>query len=387
MASLQAAWQQGSGASRVKNKLISKLRKALGGGLLPGAYYAMMRLLWLALFKLRKADSSAPKVTLVVPVYNVEKFLADCLRSARAQSYSNFEIIAVNDGATDRSAEILQNFSAKTPNLRIVTQHNQGLGAARNSGVAAASADTEFLMFLDSDDLLPIGAIKRFVEQALETESKLVVGKAVCFYGVRYFDRTSTAKFFKKNLSQVTLDQHPEFLGDATSWNKLYAFDFWKQHNFAFPVGVWFEDMTLVSTAYLAAGKFDVLKTKSYFWRVRAEGESISKRTKELKSLQDRLLSIEQINKILGRAIEKGLIGDHVLESYLGRVISMDLQLYVPAIAETDDEFFNELKTRAGKVLKQADETVWAKATGKHRAAVWAAIHGTREQTLAQLQA
>lgn len=370
----------------MKAQLISRLRKVLGAGVVPTAYYLFMRLIWWLRFRIRQHDQALPKVTVVVPVYNVEQFLADCLRSARSQNYGNFEIIAVNDGATDRSAEILQNFAAATSNLRIVTQHNQGLGAARNSGVAAASADTKYLMFLDSDDLMPVGAIKRFVDQAVSTGSKLVVGKAVCFYGVRYFDRTSTAKFFKRNLEQANLDAHPEFLGDATSWNKLYDFDFWREHKFAFPVGVWFEDMTLVCTAYLAAQKFDVLKAKSYFWRVRAEGESISKRTKELKSLQDRLLSIEQIFKILNRAIDKGLIGKHVIASYLGRVISMDLQLYVPAIAETDDEFFNEFKTRASAVLASADEAIWANATGKHRAAVWAAIHGTREQTIKQLQ-
>ena len=368
------------------NGVLAKIRKLLGSGFVPAVYYLSLRLIWWLQFRSRKVDASLPKVTLVVPVYNVEQFLADCLRSARAQGYGNFEIIAVNDGATDRSAEILQNFAAKTSNLRIVTQHNQGLGAARNSGVAAASEDTKFLMFLDSDDLMPVGAIKRFVDQATSTGSKLVVGKAVCFYGVRYFDRTSTAKFFKQNLAQTNLDEHPEFLGDATSWNKLYDFDFWRAHKFAFPVGVWFEDMTLVCTAYLAAGHFDVLKSKSYFWRVRAEGESISKRTKEIKSLQDRLLSIEQINKILIRAVEKGLIGQHVLASYLGRVISMDLQLYAPAIAETEEEFFNEFKTRAGAVLANADEAIWASATGKHRAVVWAAIHGTREQTIKQLQ-
>ena len=358
----------------------------LGSGLLPASYYLVMRLVWWFSFKARGHDPSAPKVTLVIPVYNVEQFLADAIRSARAQNYPNFEIIAVNDGATDGSAEILQRFAAKTENLRIVTQHNQGLGAARNAGVAAAN-DTDYLMFLDSDDLLPLGAMKRFVAQAQSTGSKLVVAKAVCFYGVRYFDRTSTASFFKKNLSKTNLNEHPEFLGDATSWNKLYNFEFWKQHKFAFPVGVWFEDMTLVCTAYLASQSFDVLSSPGYFWRVRAEGESISKRTKELKSLQDRLLSIEQINKILLRACEKGLIERHVVDSHLTRVISMDLQLYTAALAETDEEFFNEFKTRAGKVLKGADESIWAAATGKHRAIVWAAINGSREQTLKLLSA
>lgn len=362
------------------------IRRVLGSGFVPTAYYLVMRLVWWLSFKARGENPAVPKVTLVIPVYNVEQYLADALRSARAQNYQNFEIIAVNDGATDGSAEILQKFAATTSNLRIVTQHNQGLGAARNAGVNAAT-DTDYLMFLDSDDLLPLGAMKRFVEQAQATGSKLVVAKAVCFYGVRYFDRTSTGKFFAKNIAQTNLNEHPEFLGDATSWNKLYSFEFWREHKFAFPVGVWFEDMTLVCTAYLASEKFDVLKNAGYFWRVRAEGESISKRTRELKSLQDRLLSIEQINKILLRACDKGLIERHVVDSHLMRVISMDLQLYTAALAETDEEFFNEFKTRAGRLLKGADESIWSAATGSHRAVVWAAVNGSRDQVLKLLAA
>ncbi|MFM6977707.1 MAG: glycosyltransferase family 2 protein [Micrococcales bacterium] len=356
----------------------------MASGLLPGLYYSIARLFWWFAFRLAQRDETQPKVTVVVPVYNVEQYLADCLRSIRAQNYKNFEIIAVNDGATDGSAAILQKFAATTRNLRIVTQHNQGLGAARNAGVAAAQ-NTDYLMFVDSDDLLPLAAISRYVKQAQSSGSKLVVGKTVCFYGMRFFARTSTAKFFTRNLTATDLNHNPEFLGDATSWNKLYAFDFWQQHKLAFPNGVWYEDMTLVCTAYLAAGKFDVLKAPSYFWRVRAEGESLSKRTREFKALQDRLLSIEQIDKILKRAIEKGLIEKHVHDSYLTRIISMDLQLFVGEIPETDEQYFNEFKSRAGAVLAEADESVWANATGAKRAAVWVAAHGNRDQVVQQL--
>lgn len=365
--------------------MISRIRKALASGILPGIYYSIARLFWWFSFRIAQRDESQPKVTVVVPVYNVEQYLADCLRSIRAQNYKNFEIIAVNDGATDGSAAILQKFAATTKNLRIVTQHNQGLGAARNSGINAAQ-NTDYLMFVDSDDLLPLAAISRYVKQAQRSGSKLVVGKTVCFYGMRFFARTSTARFFKNDITATNLNQNPEFLGDATSWNKLYSFDFWQQHKFTFPTGVWYEDMTLVCTAYLAAGSFDVLKAPSYFWRVRAEGESLSKRTKELKALQDRLLSIEQIDKILKRAVEKGLIEQKVHDSYLTRIISMDLQLFVDAIPETDTQYFEEFKTRASAVLAAADEAIWANATGSKRAAVWVAVHGTREQLIQQLQ-
>ena len=366
--------------------MIGRIRKALAGGALPAIYYSIARLVWWFSFRLSQRDDSLPKVTIVVPVYNVEQYLADCLRSILAQNYKNFEIIAVNDGATDGSAAILQKFAAVTSKLRIVTQHNQGLGAARNAGVAAAQ-NTDYLMFVDSDDLLPLAAVSRYVKQAQSSGAKLVVGKTVCFYGMRFFARTSTAKFFTNNLTATDLNQHPEFLGDATSWNKLYDFKFWQEHKLAFPTGVWYEDMTLVCTAYLAAGSFDVLKAPSYFWRVRAEGESLSKRTRELKALQDRLLSIEQIHKILKRAIEKGLIEHKVLESYLTRIISMDLQLFIGEIPDTDQAYFDEFKNRASAVLAEADESVWANASGAKRAAVWVGVHGTREQVIQQLEA
>jgi glycosyltransferase involved in cell wall biosynthesis len=356
----------------------------LATGPIPNAHFAILRLMWWLSFKTKKTNQALPKVTVVIPVYNVEHYLTDCLRSVRAQRYGNVHIIAVNDGATDSSPAILNYYEALTPNLSLVNQANQGLGAARNAGLDAIQ-DTDYVMFLDSDDLLPRGAIERFVRQAEQTGSPLVVGKTVCFYGSRFFDRTSTAALYKKNLSQISVDDLPEILGDATSWNKLYNWQFWKNHDLRFPVGVNYEDMTLVVTAFIAAGSFDLLAAPAYFWRVRAEGESLSKRTAELKSLQDRLLSIEQINKILLRAIQKGLVGERVHQVWLTRIISLDLQLFVSAIAEADQVFFDTFKARAGAVLSAADESIWAASTGKNRAAVWAAVNGTRDQSIKTL--
>jgi CDP-glycerol glycerophosphotransferase len=268
--------------------------------------------------------------------------------------------------------------------MRTIVQQNAGLGAARNAGLAAIE-DTDYVMFLDSDDLLPLGSVRRFVERAESSGSPLVVGKAVCFYGARYFDRTSTAAFFTKSHKAISVNDLPEILGDATSWNKLYNWQFWQANHFKFPVGVAYEDMTLVVTAYLAAKQFDVIANASYFWRVRAEGESLSKRRTELKSLQDRLLSMEQIDKILRLSTERGFITPNVHLSWLSRIISLDLPLFVESIPVTDQAFFDELHTRAGKLLANAPEQVWTQSSGKLRKAVWAAVHGTREQTIKQL--
>ncbi|MEN9660940.1 MAG: hypothetical protein RLZZ443_869 [Actinomycetota bacterium] len=363
------------------NLLISIARKALAAGPIPAAKYLWLRLVWWFAYRFTIRDSRMPKVSIVVPVYNVEAYLADALRSARAQNWPNLEIIVVNDGATDRSAAIIDRFFYRTRFMRAVVQPNAGLGAARNAGLAAIE-DTDYVMFLDSDDLLPLGAVRRFVEKAESTGSPLVVGKAVCFYGARYFDRTSTAAFFKQSRDAISVNDLPEVLGDATSWNKLYNWQFWQSNHFKFPVGVAYEDMTLVVTAYLAAKQFDLLADSSYFWRVRAEGESLSKRRTELKSLQDRLLSMEQIDKILRLSVERGFINPLVHLTWLSRIISLDLPLFVESIPVTDQAFFDELHTRAGKLLKDAPEQVWTEAAGKHRKAVWAAVNGNREQTI-----
>ena len=366
------------------NSLKQMIRKALASGPIPAVKYAWLRLVWWLSFRLTRRDQTSPKVSLIIPVYNVEQYLADALRSARAQNWPNLEIIVVNDGATDGSAAIIDRFFFRTPFMTGVVQPNAGLGAARNAGLDMIE-DTDYMMFMDSDDLLPLGAIRRFVNQAESSGSPLVVGKAVCFYGARYFDRTSTAAFFKRSRSGISVDDLPQILGDATSWNKLYNWQFWQANHLRFPEGVAYEDMTLVVTAYLAAKQFDVLAEPSYFWRVRAEGESLSKRRTELKSLQDRLLSIEQIDKILRLSVERGFVKPLVHLSWLSRVVSLDLPLFVESIPVTDQAFFDELHVRAGRVLGDVPEQVWVDASGKHRAAVWATVHGTREQTIKQL--
>ena len=93
-----------------------------------------------------------PCISVIVPVYNVEEYLCVCLSSIRKQSLRDIEIICVNDGATDASGELLDLFAAVDERIRIVEKENGGLSSARNAGIEAARGD--YLMFVDSDDLL-----------------------------------------------------------------------------------------------------------------------------------------------------------------------------------------------------------------------------------------
>ena len=119
--------------------------------------------------------------SIIIPVYNVEPYLRTCLESVFNQSFDDWEVVCVNDGSTDGSAAILEAYSAKDNRLRIITQSNGGLSAARNAGMKEAKGD--HILFLDSDDWLEANALETLA-QNLDDEDML------CFSGRRYFEET-----------------------------------------------------------------------------------------------------------------------------------------------------------------------------------------------------
>src|SRR4051794_31037869 len=96
-----------------------------------------------------------PRLSVVVPIYNVETFLEECLESLAGQTLRELEVIMVNDGSTDGSGAIAAAFAARDPRFRLVEQANGGLGHARNTGVRNCTAGVEYLTFVDSDDIIP----------------------------------------------------------------------------------------------------------------------------------------------------------------------------------------------------------------------------------------
>ena len=100
-----------------------------------------------------------PKFSIIVPVYNVESYLAKCLDSILCQSYKDYEIIAINDGSTDNSSKILKEYVDKYDNIIVINQENQGLSQARNNGVKEAKG--EYIIFADSDDFIEKDLLKK----------------------------------------------------------------------------------------------------------------------------------------------------------------------------------------------------------------------------------
>lgn len=120
------------------------------------------------------------KISIIVPVYNAEKYIRNCIESMLQQSYSNIEIVLVNDGSSDRSGEICCAYAEKDPRIRYLEQENQGVSAARNHGIEVSTG--EFLLFLDADDVIMKDACERLVGHISDDTDLILCGFRRMFY-------------------------------------------------------------------------------------------------------------------------------------------------------------------------------------------------------------
>ena len=119
-----------------------------------------------------------PIVSIIIPVYKVEKFLRRCVDSVLGQSYRNLEIILVDDGSPDRSPVICDEYAKKYKNIEVLHKKNGGLSSARNAGLNVVHG--EYIYFLDSDDFISVDCISKLVEAAREEKADIVFGNVVC---------------------------------------------------------------------------------------------------------------------------------------------------------------------------------------------------------------
>jgi len=312
-----------------------------------------------------KRKQDAPKVTIVVPVYNVREFLPLCLHSVRAQRYPNLEVIVIDDGSSDGSFELAASFD-EIMKIRVLQKTNGGLGAARNTGFDRIDS-TDYLLFLDSDDALPLGSLWRYVRAAQKHEVDFVVGPAKRMKGLSFRWRADARQFYSNQGSRATTFLNdPLAIRDVTAWNRLFRWDFWQEHELRFPEGVLYEDMAPMARAFCEAERFYVLNRAVYFWRVRTgDNKSITQRLGEFENLRDRMQSLEKTRKVLLSAIDSGQAnGINLLEFQL-RVASIDLQLHLPFVGEGDKQYDDLLRETAKQLLGDCGPHFWKRVQGR----------------------
>jgi CDP-glycerol glycerophosphotransferase len=231
-------------------------------------------------------------LSIVVPYYNVAAYVADCLESIAAQTFRNFEVILVDDGSTDTTAEIVDRFCGSDGRFQVVRQQNEGLGPARNTG--ARHAVGEFITFVDSDDLVPHRAYEMMVESLDRTGSSFVAGDARRFNSFAVRDSWVHRVPFATDREATHVIEFEQLAIDRTVWNKVYRRSFWDEFGYSFP-SIRYEDYPVTLAAHLDAVTVDVLAAPVYYWREREGGESITQRVHEYDNLVDRVASAEMV--------------------------------------------------------------------------------------------
>ncbi|MBO3741014.1 glycosyltransferase [Actinoplanes flavus] len=240
-----------------------------------------------------------PRLSIVVPFYGVERYLAACLDSLARQTFRDFEVVLVDDGSPDGSAEIARAFCAADPRFRLVTSENQGLGPARNLGVEHAQG--EYLTFVDSDDLVPRHAYEMLIRSLDRTSSSLAGGNARRFNNTAGVRQSYVHRFaFAADRPATHVLEFPELAIDRMVWNKVYRRRFWDQFGYRFPA-IRYEDYPVTLEAHLDAVTVDCLAAPTYYWRERESGESITQQRFVFGNLEDRVVSAEMVLDMVDR--------------------------------------------------------------------------------------
>ena len=219
------------------------------------------------------------KVSIVVPIYNGEKYIDNCVRNLLSQTYENLEFILVDDGSTDNSGKMCDEYASKDSRIIVIHQENGGLSAARNSGTAKASGD--YIVYYDVDDDITENLVADNVKLAVENDADVV------FFSFWYYFVDTALK--KENAYAMDfVGSGEEFFHECLNetvkyevfnapWNKLYKMDFLRKHSLTFlPEFPIYEDIIFASRMLQFAEKIVVNRNRYYVYYVRSSGSLIT---------------------------------------------------------------------------------------------------------------
>ena len=208
---------------------------------------------------------NTPKVSIIIAAYNVEKYLPQCVDSIINQTYQNMEIIIVDDGSTDKSGEIGQNYARKDPRVKYVFQENQGLSAARNKGIESATG--EWIGFVDGDDWIEPDMFGSLVRAAEEKGGDIVASGCFINWKDKSDTRYDSGEIVVLNGKEDIMRGYKKHY-DMMVWNKLYHRTFWST-GYRFPKGKKHEDLDALYEMFMNGKTLICLKKPFYHYRQR----------------------------------------------------------------------------------------------------------------------
>lgn len=280
-------------------------------------------------------------ISIIIPVYNVRPFIVEALESVINQSYQNLEIIIIDDGSTDGSELICDEYSRKDKRVTVIHQDNEGLSAARNAGLEIMSGDV--VAFLDSDDAYHQDFISLMFTSMINEKSDIVI----CQYLVQktvghMFRMRDKDEKAEPLLARGTIDRSYSLRSlvegtlNPAVWNKLYRKELWKE--IRFPEGHVYEDICTVFKVLDLSERVSILDHPLYMYRKRS-GQITDAITPN--NISDWLLSRNHLEQLISADTTKTFSEECLLSYYCSKINQM-ISFYIDLFSSGADEIFVE---------------------------------------------
>ena len=280
------------------------------------------------------------KFSIIVPVYNVEKYLKNCLESILNQSYEDFEVIVVNDGTKDNSQDIIDEFVKKDNRFKGFKKKNEGIATTRNYGINKASG--EYIVFVDSDDDVCENLLET-IDEIIETDKPDIVR-----FNAATIDQDSKNVIEQEEFSNLCgLEAFKSLMKNdlfVALWSYAFKRDYWLKNNFKFTDGLVHEDYGLTPYVILKASKVSCTNKVLYNYYVREKSIMNDKELEKLKKkafdalqlFDENIVRINEDKKVSKE--EEAIFKSYMANGLITKCSSLDGDLF--------DEYFLELKKR-----------------------------------------
>lgn len=240
-----------------------------------------------------RVEPNKPLVSVVVPAYDVETFLSDCLESILSQTYRNWQCIVINDGSSDDSGGISDRFAQRDDRVKVIHQENQGVSAARNAGFESSAG--AFVTFVDGDDWIHPNFLSTLVDVAQRHQADMVIGTRVMSGKSSADARKAKCQVWTSERAVATL-LYPEIpLG---VWNKLFRKDFLSASEIRFLDGYFMgEGLNFITHAASKAAKIVAVNHRLYWYR--RDNAASATSTLSLEKLENALSAIDNVERTL----------------------------------------------------------------------------------------
>ncbi len=278
-------------------------------------------------------------ISVIIPIYNISEYLIPCLDSvAKAIGDLEVEVLLIDDESTDDSGILAEAYTKKDPRFVYFRKENGGPGSARNFGVQKATG--EYLMFIDSDDLVEPDIFTKLFALAEKTQSEITICNEARINSKGTKASTLSQRVYSGLADEETthITRNRSLFYDTIVTDKLILRSFYLKHAFMFPEKMVFEDIPVAMKMHLLANRVAFLKKTEYLWRIRdGETKSVTQRNAETSNLHNRLTVLESVFDFFRSTGEPGF-----LEQLQIKTLKVDLMLFVDVLSEISDEQASE---------------------------------------------